>query len=401
MVYELVKVGDKMINNIYASIEFGTHSIKLLVSEFWDQKQNILFIDEQLTKGIQVGAIIDKAQVYNDAKKLISKCEDFLAAKIKRVVLMLPSINLKTKNVSYDITITDNRVRGKHIKNLFNKVYEEESKSKENYGEIAAIYPNSFTSLKMKKHIDNPIGEATREIYASLEIAYENQQMIYDYISIIEKLGIEVIDIIPNVVGYKRSLLTREEMSRFTCVIDIGANSTTISIFSNQMIQSSETFKIGTSIVTEALKNKLNLLYDDAEDFKITHGNCIAKEATDEVVLEQRLNDGSITYITSEYVAQIIEEKYLDIIRVIKRYLLESGLKSKIMQYVLIGGGVAIENFEKLFKNNFGENVAIRSPNLIGTRHPKYSSIISGQYNILYLEQLFEEKYEMVVFNNK
>lgn len=396
----LLKDGEKMKRNIYASIEFGTHSIKLLVSEFYEEKQNILFIDEQLTSGIKIGNIIDKSMVHNDVKKLISKCEDFLSTKIKSVVLMFPSVNLSTKEVSYDITIPDNKVKGKHIKNLFNKVYTEEMKSPDKKGEIAYIYPNSFTSLKMKRRIDNPVGEITREIFASLEIVYENQQMIIDYISIVEQLGIEVIEIMPNVVGYKKSLLTKEEAQNFTCVIDIGAHTTTITVFTNQLIHRSETFKIGSDIVTEAIQDRLGLSYEDAEDFKITHGNCLVKEATEEIVFERRFSDGSITYVTNEFVAKIVEEKYLEIIRVIRRYLLEMGLKNKINQFILIGGGVAIENFEKLFKNNFGEKVTVRSPNLIGTRHPKYSSIISGQYNILYLEQLFEEQYNMIVFNN-
>ncbi|QVK17057.1 rod shape-determining protein [Mycoplasmatota bacterium] len=389
-----------MKRNIYASIEFGTHSIKLLVSEFYEEKQNILFIDEQLTSGIKIGNIIDKSTVYNDVKKLISKCEDFLSAKIKSVVLMFPSVNLFTKEVSYDITIPDNKVKGKHIKNLFNKVYTEEMKSPEKKGEIAYIYPNSFTSLKMKRTIDNPVGEITRELFASLEIVYENQQMIIDYISIVEQLGIEVIEIMPNVVGYKKSLLTKEESQNFTCVIDIGAHTTTITIFANQLINRSETFKIGSHIVTEAIKDELGLSIEDAEDFKITHGNCLVKESTEEIIFEKRFSDGSITYVTNEFIAKIVEEKYLEIIRVIRRYLLEMGLKNKINQFILIGGGVAIENFEKLFKNNFGEKVTVRSPNLVGTRHPKYSSIISGQYNILHLEQLFEEQYNMFVFDN-
>ena len=72
---------------------------------------------------------------------------------------------------------------------------------------------------------------------------------------------------------------------------------------------------------------------------------------------------------------------------------------NKIVKYILIGGGVAIEDFETLFRNNFGENANIRIPDLIGTRHPKYSAIISGQYNIFYMEKLFEEEYNMVSFN--
>ncbi|NLG81186.1 MAG: cell division protein FtsA [Bacilli bacterium] len=389
-----------MNRNIYVSVEFGTHTLKLLVSEFFGEKQNILFLDEEMTKGIEVGHIIDKMTVQNSLKKLISRAEKFLNARIKAVILMLPSVNLWTKEVTYDITIPENMVKGKHIKSLFNKVYTEEMKANERGGVIASVYPNKFTSVKMRKVIDNPVGELTRELSVNIEIVYENQAMIVEYISVIEQLGIEVIEIMPNVVGYKNSLLMKDEMKDYACVVDVGANTTTITIYNNQLIERSETFKIGSSIVTQALMENLGLSYEDSEDFKITHGNCVAKEASDEIIFEKHFPDGTISYITHEYVTQIIEEKYLEIIRVIKRYLLEYGLKNRITHYYLIGGGVAIENFERLFKNNFGEWVSIRRPNLIGSRHPKYSSIISGQYNAYYFESLFEEQYNMIIFND-
>jgi len=395
-----LKDGGIMNRNIYVSVEFGTHTLKLLVSEFFGEKQNILFLDEEMTKGIEVGHIIDKMTVQNSLKKLISRAEKFLNARIKAVILMLPSVNLWTKEVTYDITIPENMVKGKHIKSLFNKVYTEEMKANERGGVIASVYPNKFTSVKMRKVIDNPVGELTRELSVNIEIVYENQAMIVEYISVIEQLGIEVIEIMPNVVGYKNSLLMKDEMKDYACVVDVGANTTTITIYNNQLIERSETFKIGSSIVTQALMENLGLSYEDSEDFKITHGNCVAKEASDEIIFEKHFPDGTISYITHEYVTQIIEEKYLEIIRVIKRYLLEYGLKNRITHYYLIGGGVAIENFERLFKNNFGEWVSIRRPNLIGSRHPKYSSIISGQYNAYYFESLFEEQYNMIIFND-
>lgn len=392
-----------MKRNIYASVELGSHSIKLLVSEFINEKQNILFIDEKITAGINAGRIVDKIKVRSDLKKLVQKCEKFLNAKINSLVLMLPSVRINSKEVSYDITIPENKVRGKHIKNLFNRIYQDERNSldeKRSTQEIAFIYPNRFTSLKIKKNIENPIGEITRELFVSLEVVYEDQKLIIDYISVVEHLGIDVIEIMPNVMGYKKSLLSKEECINNTCIIDIGADTTTITVFSNLLVKSSESFTIGGNNVTEAIKNEFTLQDEDAEDFKITHGLCLAKEASEEIVLEKRYKDGSITYFKSNDVAKIVEEKYLEIIRVIRRYLLEIGLKSKINKYILIGGAVQIEKFEKLFKNNFGENVKLRCPDLVGTRHPKYSSIISGQYNILYLEKLFEEQYQMVTFED-
>jgi cell division protein FtsA len=392
-----------MKRNIYASVEFGTHTLKLLVSEFVDGKQNILFIDELQSSGIEDGLVYDKSKVINECQQLIKKAEHYLDATIKSVVIMLPSVNLRTKEIGYDITIPDGRVRGKHIKDLFNKVYTEEITKIEQQkikDEIAFIHPRRFISSKSRKSLLNPINEMTRELNVSLEIVYENKQMIIDYLEVIDALGIEVLDIMPNAVAYKNSLLSKEEMANYCAVIDIGSHVTTISVYHDNLILKSESFKIGGQIVTDAIKDDLSLSLKAAEEFKITHGLTVSKEATGEIVYEQKHEDGSITYVTTEYVAKLIDEQYLAILRVIRQYLLETGLKNKITKFILIGGAMAIENIETLFKHNFGENVHLRRPDFIGARHPKFSSIISSHYHIYHLEQILEEEHIMVAFNH-
>lgn len=379
---------------VYVSVEFGAHSIKLLVSEFIDGMQHILFLDEEPSSGIESGIIKDKDIVVRDFRKLIDRAEEFLDCKIKAVVVMLPSVDLKAKEVSYDLMIPENHVQGKHIKNLFNKVYEEENN--EPNLEIAFIYPQRFQSSKIRKTMFLPIGEQTRDLFVTLEIVYQDKKTLFDYVDVASSAGLDVLDIMPNPVALKKGCLSKEEMAEYACVVDIGATMTTITIYHQERIESSESFRIGSKRATEKLQEQLNLSLKDAEAFKITHGRVLGISGKDEIVYEQTHPDGSITYITNDYVAKLMNEAYLEIIRVIRQYLLEAGLIGKITHYYLIGGGVAMDKFEQLFKNNFGSNVSIRTPQVLGTRHPKYTSLISGQFNIHYLEQLFEANYQMV-----
>lgn len=384
---------------VYVSVEFGSHTIKLLVSQFVNDQQHILFIDEEPSHGIESGMIQQKDVVVRDFMKLIERAEQFLKAKIKAVVVMLPSVNLKTTEVSYDLTIPENRVQGKHIKNLFNKVYEEENTDPNL--EIAFIYPQRFLSSKTRKNMFLPIHENTRDLYVTLEIVYQDKKTLFDYVDVVSRAGVEVLDILPNPVALKHSCLSREEIGEYACVVDIGHTMTTITIYHEERIERSESFRIGAKLATDKLIEQLHLSEEDAEMFKVTHGRVLGIEGKEEIVYEQVHQDGSITYITSDFVAKLMNESYLEIIRVIRQYLLETGIKNKITHYYLIGGGVAIEVFETLFKNNFGPNVSIRYPSLIGARHPKYTAIISGHFNIHYLEQLFEANYDMIEYQEE
>lgn len=389
-----------MKGSIVASVEFGSATIKLLVSEFVEERQNILFIDEIRSTGIKAGLIENKQNVVRDLRKLIDQAEDFLNAKIVSLVVLLPSVSLVSKEVHYDLIISENEVKGKHIKDLFNRVYQEESHQYPDK-EIAFIYPNRFTTSKSRRALYNPIGENTRDLSVDLEIYYEDKQTMIDYVSVVDQCGVTVLDIMPKVVAYKNALLTRDELNDYTCVVDIGDQTTTISVFHQQLLVKSECFKIGGEVASKAIEKAFDLRPQDAVLFKEIHGQAVSREAGDEIVFEQHFKDGSITYITSKYVAKIIDEKYLEIVRVIRQYLLEMGYKAKINQYVLIGGAVMLEQFETLFKHNFGDHVAVRRPDFIGARHPKYSTIISSHTNIFYLQRLFDNDFKMLSYNDE
>lgn len=390
----VVGVGGLM--KVYVSVEFGSHSIKLLASEFVNEEQHVLYIDEEPSSGIEFGVIQQKEVVVRDLRKLIERAERFLKANIKAIVVMLPSVGLKTTEVSYDLMIPENRVQGHHIKNLFNKVYEEENK--EPHLEIAFIYPLRFLSSKLRKNLFQPIGQHTRDLFVTLELVYQDKKTLFDYVDVASQAGVDVLDIMPNAIALKHSGLSKEEMKDYACVVDVGATTTTITVYHEEKIERSESFRIGSRLATEQLQQQFSFSTSDAEQFKLTHGRVLSTDEKHEIVFEQTHADGSITYITNEYIAKLLNASYLEIIRVIRQYLLETGLINRIKHYYLIGGGVTIERFETLFKNNFGPNVSIRYPEIIGARHSKYTSIISGHFNIHYLEQLFEEDYQMIEY---
>ena len=70
---------------IYSSIDIGSDTIKLIVSEMYKNKMNILAVSSVESKGIQKGLIVDANAAVDSIKKTFNEVEHFIEA-IVRIV---------------------------------------------------------------------------------------------------------------------------------------------------------------------------------------------------------------------------------------------------------------------------------------------------------------------------
>ncbi len=91
----------------------------------------------------------------------------------------------------------------------------------------------------------------------------------YKEIAKISKLNLKIVE--PEVFGLARSLKFMFK-GKVTALIDIGARSTTCSILNREVLQISNSFNIGSSLLIEAVARTLNMDYNGAEKLLIAQG---------------------------------------------------------------------------------------------------------------------------------
>ena len=77
--------------NIYAVLDIGNATIKLLIGEVVSANLNILFSKKITSHGIKKGIIEDMSSVVNDIKQLVDEASDELETKIEKIALCIPS----------------------------------------------------------------------------------------------------------------------------------------------------------------------------------------------------------------------------------------------------------------------------------------------------------------------
>lgn len=205
--------------------------------------------------------------------------------------------------------------------------------------EIIDAVPRIFHVGKTDTH--RPIGMMGNEISATYDVIVARPALRTNLRRVIEdKLGLEIKGFVvtPLAIGY--TALTEQEKKLGCMLVDIGAETTTVTIYSRGNLVYFATLPLGGRNITRDLTS-LNELEEKAEEFKINFGNAIAPATPSQVkVGRHRQSDISNIVVarSEEIVANIVEQ-----VRYAK--LTENDIPEGI---VLCGGGARLNGIMEL-----------------------------------------------------
>lgn len=165
-----------------------------------------------------------------------------------------------------------------------------------------------------------------------------------------EKLGVKVRGFVVTALATGHLILSEEE-KRLGCMLaDIGAETTTVTIYRNGHLVYFATLPLGGRNITRDLTS-LNLLEERAEEIKTVSGNAIASDTASNL---------NLNGIKHSDVSNIIVARSEEIVANIVEQVTYAGLKDSDLPggIVCIGGGAALNGFTELLHRQ--SNLTVR-----------------------------------------
>ena len=107
---------------IFTALDIGSNTIKVVVGEFIGTKLNILSAVKVTSRGYVNNYILDKEALISRIKEAISKTEEELNIKIRKVILNVPTYNLDFKLTDGRVELEENVVKSNDIVRLLQDV---------------------------------------------------------------------------------------------------------------------------------------------------------------------------------------------------------------------------------------------------------------------------------------
>lgn len=359
--------------HIYTSVDIGTDTTKVVVTELYKGKLNLLAASSIKSRGIKKGLITDVNEASICLKKAISEVEKMLGFRIKKVLVNIPSYFSEFSKIEGEIKVDspDSLISGYHISRVLESTLKNYSFSKE----IVSIIPIDFrvdgqTGIKDPKGL---IGDVLGVRAVACLVPKKN---IYSVVSLVDSIGLEVVDISLNAIGDVNAFKNRDIESKLGAIINIGHETTNVSIYNKGIIIKNSIIGMGA----KNIDNDLSYMYkiDMNESSKVKEKFALAHKKYASKV--EFFNISSLERINQFEVSDIVMSRIEEILSLSKKEI--SLLANRKMDYIIITGGVSnMEGFESIAHDVFNNDVIIGNVNIIGVRNNKYSSAIG---NIVY-----------------
>ncbi len=384
-----------MTDNIYAAIEIGSFITKLVVCKIKNDRQIPIGIVTTQTKGVYNNKIKSEKDLIETIKTLIYKMKSEYEISITSVGLVVPSNNMLLLNHENEMVFpSESTICGKHIKQLVSDAYDKISEINPEVS-VVSIIPKNFIVNNSKETIF-PLGMNANKLKLISTIYAVNKEILYPYINIFEKINISIMHLLPNIVASSYSALKREEVENGTCIVDIGADSTNITIFKDRNIVFLENLSFGSHYFTKIIEKQLKISYAEAENLKkilFSSNSFLGKETNKFALNVLKVNSMSETYLIETY--ELLQASLENFINAIKDSITTNDLDKLFDYYVFIGGGCEIYGIDKCSKEILNKECYTSRPTFEGVNHGMYTNVVGMIDYLTFLEAIFDDKYVM------
>jgi len=312
-----------------------------VVGEFLKGEKNpkIIGVGENATRGVRHGYVINETQAANSVKEAVLLAEKSSGIKIKRAFVSLSGTTLRGEISSGETIVSkaNSEVTALDVNKALQDCEDNLSLGNK---KIIHVYPLSFR-LDGKETQGRLEGLRGTKLEAKAFFVTYSIVHLEDLLGVIAEAGVETIDVIASPVALSNLVLSEKQKIVGVALVNIGDQTTSLSVFENGTLVSIHAFSIGSGEITNDIALGFKIPLEKADTLKL--GNLteeFSKKKLDEII-DARLCD-------------IFESAENNLKKIKRAELLPAGI-------VFTGGGANTPGIVELSKS------ILKLPSSIGT----------------------------------
>ena len=333
------------VTDFIAAIELGSSKITGIAGKKnADGSMHILaYASEHSSDCIRKGIIYNLDKTTQCLASVIGRLEEQLQASIKKVYVgvggkSLRSIrNTEAKQLDAEVKISqvliDELMKSNREMPLMDQ-------------EILAVEPQEY---KVGNQLTTePVGIPTEHIEAHYVNIIARNTLKSNIRQCVRQAGYEVADYLLSPVVTANIVLTADEKRPGCALIDFGADTTTVSVYKNNILRHLAVIPLGSSNITKDITS-LQIEEEDAEQLKLRYASAYTEPAEEEDISQEFAIDGRCS-IRARKLEDIVEARTTEILENVWNQIKLSGYSNELHAGVIFTGGASqLPNLNKAF----------------------------------------------------
>ena len=361
------------VNHIYTGLDIGNDQIKIVVAEALNQEFHVLASTAIKSAGIKKNTIYDHKKLKEQLHKAFAKTEEKLGMKIREVILCVPANTASMTMETGLVNIRSGTVRGSDIMEVLKDAA---YGTYENTRELVTCLPISFT-VDEEASVADPKDESGEKLFVKAVVATSPKNEIYPYIDLVRSLGVNITDIVYNTQADYYCATTKELDRKMGCIINIGGDMTTISIFNKGIMIKNSFLPVGSSSVDKDIAYIYKLDLKTARTLKETFALSVGRYADVNDTKEVTTQEGKKVMIHQPEISEVIESRLKEILKLAKNEI--NHLTKREISYIIVVGGISeLAGFNYIVDDILSHNASCLNMQELGARHNKFTSALGS-----------------------
>ncbi len=370
----------KEYRDLIVGLDIGTSKIMCVVAEIQpDNALKVLGFGVAPSNGMKRGVVVNIEACVQSILQAVREAELMAACKITRVVTGITGSHIRGRNSVGMVAVRDREVTPADVAKVLETARAINISTDQR---PLLVEPQEF--VIDGQEVKEPIGMSGIRLESKVHIVTCAQSAAENILKCVRRCGLEVDHLMLNPLAASMATLTEDERELGVVLIDIGAGTTDIAVFSGGAIRHTAVLPVAGELITSDIAMALRTPTDDAEDIKLQHGCAKQLLADPETHIEVAGLSGRPPRLLSKQVLSgVIEPRIEEIFSLVQKEVQDAGFEHLVSSGVVLTGGSALmQGMVELGEDIFLKPVRVAQPQYGGAladmvAHPR-ASVVMG-----------------------
>jgi cell division protein FtsA len=357
----------KEYKDLVVGLDIGTAKVMVVVAEVLPGGElKLAGLGIAPSNGLKRGVVVNIDATVQSIQKALKEAELMADCKITRVYTGITGSHIRGINSSGMVAVKDREVTQADVTRVVETAKAINISTDQR---LLLVEPQEF--IIDGQDVREPIGMSGIRLEAKVHIVTGAQTAAENIIKCVRRCGLEVDQLMLNPLASSLSILTADERELGVALVDIGAGTTDVAVFTNGAIRHTAVIPIAGDLITSDIAMALRTPTKDAEDIKVESGHAKQLLVDPDIQVEvPGLGDRGPRMLSRQALAGVIEPRIEEIFSLVNQVIRESGYEEVLSSgIVLTGGSCIMPGMVEL-----GEDIFLKP---VRRGVPKYNSALS------------------------
>lgn len=334
------------------ALDIGTSKVVCLVGELRpDGSIETVGVGAHPSSGLKRGVVVNIESTVSAIQRAVEEAELMAGCKIHSVTAGIAGSHISSLNSHGIVAVRDREVSNQDLERVIDAARAVAIPADQ---KLLHILPQEYM-IDNQEGIKEPLGMSGVRLEAKVHLVTGSANAIQNVEKCIKRCGLEVDAIVLEQLASGYAVLAEDERDLGVCIVDIGAGTTDIAVYTAGAIRHTAVIPVGGDQITNDIAMALRTPTQHAERIKIKYACALAQLAqADETIKVPSVGDRPARELARQSLAEVVEPRFEELFSLVQAELRRSGFEELIAAGIVLTGGTsrmegAVELAEEIF----------------------------------------------------